>query len=102
MTPILYGVVAGIIFGAISVLVMLPMKFDNARQAYTASFFSRFSIGFVVPLIGLPLPMWASGLFIGLLISISDAIVTKAYAPILIMGTFGGGLVGLVGGYVLA
>ena len=102
MQPIIYGLVAGLVFGLASVGVMLPMKFDNARQAYLASFFSRFSIGLLVPLIALPLPMWGTGLVAGFLISLSDAIVTRAYAPIMVMGTLGGGLVGLIGSLVIA
>jgi len=34
----------------------------------------------------LPLPSWAQGLIFRILLSLPDAIITKAYAPILILG----------------
>jgi hypothetical protein len=44
------------------------------------------------------MPGIAKGALVGLLISLPDAIVTKAYAPILIVGAAGGALIGwLVG-----
>jgi len=38
----------------------------------------------------------ASGLFFGLLLSIPDAIITKAYAPIIGMGALGGIIIGVI------
>jgi hypothetical protein len=38
---------------------------------------------------------WARGLVVGLLVSLPDALVTKAYAPILIIGSIGGLLIGI-------
>lgn len=101
MSPIVYGIVAGVVFGGLAVAAMVPMQFDDARQAYLGAFLSRFSIGFLIPLVTLPMPMWGTGLLVGLLVSLSDAVVTGAYVPILVMGTLGGGLVGLIGGFVL-
>jgi hypothetical protein len=34
----------------------------------------------------LPVPSWANGLIFGILLSLADAIITKAYAPVLIFG----------------
>jgi hypothetical protein len=42
----------------------------------------------------LPWPGWAVGLFFGLLLSIPDALITKAYAPIIGMGAVGGTIIG--------
>ena len=39
-------------------------------------------------------PGWALGAALGLLLSLPDAIITKAYAPIQILGTIGGAVVG--------
>jgi hypothetical protein len=39
---------------------------------------------------------WATGLLTGLLLSLPDAIITKAYAPILIVGTIGGAVIGWI------
>ena len=64
------------------------------RTALLTAFASRFAIGFLIPLVGLPLPAAAAGALVGFLISLPDAILTKAYAPILIIGTAGGALIG--------
>jgi hypothetical protein len=39
-------------------------------------------------------PGWLVGLTFGLLLSLPDAIVTKAYAPILLSGAIGGAIIG--------
>jgi small basic protein len=86
MQPIISGVVSGIIFGAVSVAMMLPMSFPDKTTALLAAFASRFAIGFVIACVQLPSwPGWAIGLVFGLLLSLPDAIITKAYAPILIL-----------------
>jgi hypothetical protein len=36
------------------------------------------------------------GLFIGVLLSLADAVITKSYAPILGLGAAGGALIGLL------
>jgi hypothetical protein len=70
------------------------MQFPNKRVALTAAFASRFAIGFFVPLVAMPVPGFAKGALIGLLISLPDAIVTRAYVPILAVGIAGGAIVG--------
>lgn len=95
MNGLVIGLIAGVVFGTVSVLTMLPMRMQDKPRALLAAFASRFAIGFVIPSIALPLPGWAVGAAVGLLISLSDAIVTRAYAPILVFGTVGGALVGL-------
>ena len=59
---------------------------------------SRFAIGFLIPLVDLGIPGWTRGLIVGLLISLPDAIITKAYAPILIAGALGGAIIGWLAG----
>jgi hypothetical protein len=45
-------------------------------------------------------PPWLTGLAVGVLLSAADAVITKAYAPILLLGSLGGALIGwLVGRY---
>lgn len=88
------GVIAGLIFGAISVGMMLPMTFSDKPAALAGAFLNRFAIGFVIGCVRLPWPGWTIGLLFGLLLSLPDAIITKAYAPILIVGTLGGLLIG--------
>jgi hypothetical protein len=92
------AIACGVGFGVVAVLLMLPMSFPNKRTALIAAFASRFAIGFLIPLLVMPIPGIAKGALVGLLISLPDAIVTKAYAPILIVGAVGGALIGwLVG-----
>ena len=88
------GVVSGVIFGAFSVALMLPMSFPDKTTALLAAFASRFAIGVVIGCVQLPWPGWTSGLFFGILLSLPDAIVTKAYLPILAVGAIGGAVIG--------
>lgn len=94
MNNILSGVVSGLIFGGVSVGMMLPMSFPDKKAALLAAFISRFGIGLVIGCVKMPWPGWAIGLLFGLLLSLPDAIITKAYAPILIVGALGGLIIG--------
>jgi len=95
MSPLLSGIVSGLIFGAISVGMMLPMSFPDKPAALLGAFFSRFGIGLVIALVQLPTwPGWLIGLVFGFLLSLPSAIITKAYAPILIVGAVGGFVIG--------
>ena len=58
------------------------------------AFASRFAIGFIIGVTRMPVPGWLRGIIIGVLISIPDAIVTKAYIPILATGIVGGAIIG--------
>ena len=98
MTPMILAVMCGVGFGIVAVLLMLPMSFPNKRAALIAAFASRFAIGFLIPLVVMPIPGIAKGALVGLLISLPDAIVTKAYAPILIVGAVGGAVIGWLAG----
>ena len=55
MNPVLFGVIAGISFGAIDVALMLPLDFPDKTTALLAAFLSRFAIGFLIPLVRMPL-----------------------------------------------
>ena len=98
MSRILLGTLCGLVFGALSVAAMLPLPFADKTAAMTGAFLNRFGIGFCIGAARLPLPGWATGLVFGLLLSLPDAIITKAYAPILLMGALGGAVIGLVVG----
>ncbi|HEV7921563.1 MAG TPA: hypothetical protein VGR02_12315 [Thermoanaerobaculia bacterium] len=93
-----FGIVGGLLFGAIDVALMLPLPFKDRPTAFAAAFASRFAIGVLAATTQLPLPAWARGLVVGLLISIPDAIITRAYAPILVTGVIGGTLIGWAAG----
>jgi hypothetical protein len=94
MSRLAVGLLCGLIFGAVDVALMLPMSFPDKRTALLAAFCSRFGIGLLIPLVQLPWPGWLIGLSLGLLLSLPDAIVTKAYAPILLSGAVGGIIIG--------
>src|SRR5262245_47185577 len=91
--PIL-GLIAGAFFGSLAVAMMLPLNFPDKRAALLGAFLNRFGIGLVIGCVGLPWPGWAVGAFLGLLLSLPDAIITKAFAPIVAIGTIGGLLIG--------
>lgn len=96
MSRLMLGIVCGLVYGALSAASMLPLSFPDKRAALLGAFINRFSIGFVIGAVTLPWPGWASGLAIGLLLSLADAIITKAYAPILLLGAVGGTLIGWI------
>ena len=60
----------------------------------SAAFLNRFAIGVAIGAAQLAWPGWAVGLMFGLLLSVPDAIITKAWAPIIGMGVVGGALIG--------
>ena len=70
--------------------------------AATATAFGRrailadVAIGFVIGVVDLPCPGWATGVFFGLLLSAPSAVITKAWAPILGLGALGGLIIGMV------
>ncbi len=94
MNRVLLGVLLGIAVGIADILMMLPMKYPDKTQALLGAFFSRFAIGFLATNVSLPFHFAVSGAIVGLLVSIPDAIITKAYAPILVTGVIFGALVG--------
>ena len=105
MPRLALGLLAGLLYGALSAVSMLPLQFPDKRAALLGAFLNRLAIGIVVgAVIGAPqlealrLPPWVIGVATGLLLSVADAVITKAYAPILVLGALGGGLIGwLVG-----
>ena len=96
MSRILLGSICGVAFGGLVVLMMLPMEFPDKRAALIGAFLNRFGVGFVIGAANLPLPGWATGMIFGLLLSLPDAIITKAYAPIIVLGVIGGAIIGFV------
>ncbi len=95
--PKLYlGSIVGLVIGTIDVLLMIPMAFPDKRAAMLGAFASRFAIGFFAGVTTLPLSPLASGLVIGLLVSVPDAIITKAYVPIIVTGLIFGAAAGWV------
>jgi hypothetical protein len=98
MSRISLGVLCGLIFGGVDVALMIPMSFPDKRAALLGAFIARFAIGFVICNIRLPWPGWLVGLVIGILLSLPDAIITKATVPILASGAVGGLIIGWIAG----
>jgi hypothetical protein len=96
MSRIMLGIICGLVFGAIDIGIMLPMSLPDKKAAITAAFIARFGLGFVIGAARLPWPGWAVGLCFGLLLSIPDALITKAYGPIIGMGALGGTIIGML------
>ena len=96
MSRLLLGVICGLVFGAIDIGIMLPMTFPDKKAAITAAFIARFGIGFAIGAARLPWPGWVVGVSFGLLLSVPDALITKAYAPIIGMGALGGAFIGII------
>ena len=95
MSRILVELISGLVFGALDVGLMLPMSFPDKTTALLGAFRSRFAIGFVIGCAQLPSwPGWLVGLLFVLLISLPDAIITHKYIPILVLGGFGGLVIG--------
>jgi hypothetical protein len=105
MSRLTLGLIAGIIYGALSAASMLPLQFADKSAALTGAFLNRFAIGLMIgAVIGSPqverlgLPPWVIGLAIGLLLSAPDAIITRSYLPILALGAVGGAVIGWIVG----
>jgi sorbitol-specific phosphotransferase system component IIBC len=98
MSRLMLGSICGLVWGALSAASMIPLQFDDKRAALLGAFLNRFAIGFVIGAARLPLPNWASGLVFGLLLSLPDAIITKAYVPIIGLGAVVGVIVGVIVG----
>jgi hypothetical protein len=98
MSRIQLGIFCGLIFGGVDTAMMIPLSFPDKRAAMLGAFIARFALGFVICNIRLPWPGWAVGLLLGILLSLPDAIITKAIAPILASGAIGGLIIGWIAG----
>ena len=101
MSRLTVGLLCGLVYGAVSAASMLPLQFPDKRAALLGAFLNRLTIGVVIgAVIGAPqvdalrLPPWALGLAVGVLLSAADAVITKAFAPILVFGAVGGAVIG--------
>lgn len=81
MTRVNLGLLLGVAFGIADVVLMLPLSFPDKRAALLGAFCARFALGFFAATVRLPVSPVASGLLVGILTSVPDAIITKAYAP---------------------
>ena len=94
MTRVTLGVLLGLGIGVVDVLLMLPLSFPDKRAALLGAFCARFALGFFAATVRLPMSPIATGVLVGLLTSLPDAIITKAYAPIMATGLVFGAIAG--------
>ena len=98
MQRLYLGIVCGLIFGGVDTALMIPLSFPDKKAAMLGAFIARFALGFVICNIKLPWPGWLVGLVLGILLSLPDAIITKATSPILASGVVGGTIIGWIAG----
>jgi hypothetical protein len=98
MNRLRFGVIAGLIFGALDVIPMIWMDLPDPWIAMIGAFLSRFAIGLLIPAVQWPWPGWMRGLAVALLISLPEAVITGAYGPILGIGAIGGIAIGALVG----
>lgn len=99
MNKIYLGLLCGLVFGLLDIIVMLPMKYPNARykaEAISSAFIDRFAIGFIIPNLELGINPILTGFLVGLVLSLPSAIITRVYAPIIGTGAVGGAVIGFV------
>lgn len=90
------GLLAGLLFGGLTVATLLPVKTHDRRTLLLVAFLNRFGIGLVIPFLRVPLPGWLTGLLASLVLSLPAVITTKAARPILFSGAIGGVVIGAV------
>jgi len=98
------GIICGIAFGTVDILVMIPLKFENKRkkrEAMVGAFIERFMLGFLIPNVNSEIPRSILGGGLGLGLSLPTAIITRTYAPIIGIGIIGGIIIGIITQLVL-
>lgn len=104
MSRILVGLLAGLVFGLIDVIIMIPMPEKDKKkkkEAMIGAFLERFMIGLIIPNIDLGLSSVIEGFIIGIGLSIPTAVITRVYVPIVGIGAVGGLIIGLISNSIL-
>ncbi|MGE5415932.1 MAG: hypothetical protein ACM3UZ_04085 [Acidobacteriota bacterium] len=99
MSRIVLGIICGFVFGIFSVLIMIPLTFEDNRtriESMAGAFLERFMLGFIIPNLNLGVHPAVTGALMGLGLSVPTAIITRTYPPIIIIGLIGGVVVGFV------
>jgi len=94
MSRMSLGIVLGLGIGIVDVLLMLPLSFADKRAALLGAFCARFALGFFAATVRLPWSPVVTGILVGVLTSLPDAIITKAYVPIMATGIVFGAVAG--------
>jgi hypothetical protein len=99
MSKILLGLICGLAFGVIDILIMIPLKYESKRkmvEAMSAAFIERFMLGFLIPNVDLGFSPIITGAILGIGLSVPSAIITRVYGPIIGIGLVGGVIIGYV------
>ncbi len=96
MNSILLGIILGIVFGIVAIAPMFKMTFTDKNAAIVGAFINRFAVGFLIPNALVGVDPLLRGLILGILLSLPDAIITKSYIPIMVLGIIGGLIIGLI------
>jgi hypothetical protein len=95
MSRIVLGILCGIAFGVIDVLMTVFGNHpDRTTGMLLQAFSSRFAIGLLAASVSLRVHPALAGAIVGLLISLPDAFALKAYAGILGTGLIFGAIAG--------
>ena len=96
MNRIILGILCGIFFGTVDVLMTVYGHHpERTTGMLLQAFSSRFAVGFLAANVSLRMHPALAGALVGLLISLPDAFGLKAYAGILGTGLLFGALTGL-------
>ena len=98
MSRVRLGVLLGLAIGAVDVAVMLPLSFPDKRAALLGAFCARFALGFFTATVRLPMSPILTGILVGILTSLPDAIITNAAGPIMVTGLLFGAIAGWIVG----
>lgn len=105
MNSLTIGLIFGLAFGVLDVLIMIPLKFDDERkriEAMSGAFIERFMLGFLIPNVDLNLHPAVIGVVLGFGLSLPTAIITRTYAPIIGIGVIGGLAIGFLSAIIIA
>lgn len=98
MSRVPLGVLLGLVIGAADIALMLPLSFPDKRAALLGAFCARFALGFFAATVRLPISPIVTGILVGILTSLPDAIITKTYIPITATGVVFGAIAGWIVG----
>jgi hypothetical protein len=93
MNRLVLGILLGIVFGVIDMLMVLNHP-DRTMAMLLQAFSSRFAIGVLGANVSLPMHPALAGALVGLLISLPDAFIARSYLGIIGTGLVFGALVG--------
>jgi len=99
MDTISLGLLLGLGFGVLDVLIMIPLPEKDRRkkrEAMAGAFLERFMLGFLIPNVDLGVHYAITGALLGLGLSVPTAIITRVYAPIIGIGIVGGLVIGFI------